>query len=255
MLDSNSQLAIPGESHFIPGLIAKRQLYEGGIAFNVERFVADLSEHVRFVRWDIPTEDLVASFSDERPAGLADAVRRLYQAYADRQRKLRFGDKTPDYVVHIPALADLFPDAVFVHIVRDGRDVALSLIDVEWGVATVTDAAEMWLSYVEAGRTSGRLLGSDRYREIRYEDLVAEPERELRRLCTFLRLDFEANMLAYYHRAEEIRRSVLSPTSHGRLALPPTPQLRDWRHEMASSDVSTFAAIAEDTLQELGYEA
>lgn len=254
MLDSHSQMAVPGESHFIPTLVAARDRYDADGRLDVERFVTDLSAHPRFERWELSTSDVRAALLRRPPLVLADAVRRLYGLYAAARGKPRFADKTPDYVLQVPLLAAEFADAVFVHIIRDGRDVALSLVDVDWGVPTIGAAAEMWSSYVAAGRRTGRALGAERYVEVRYEDLVAHPERELRTLCSFLELRYEDRMLAYHERADLVRRPVLSPTSHQRLSLPPTTRMRDWRTELAPADVATFASLAGDLLDDLGYQ-
>ena len=95
----------------------------------MELFVADLLESERFLLWGLPPGDLQRSSARPEALDAASAVRVLYALYAARRGKTRYGDKTPNHVLYIPLFAGLFPEARFVHLIRDGRDVALSLID------------------------------------------------------------------------------------------------------------------------------
>jgi hypothetical protein len=227
MLDAHPELAVPPESHFV-------------LARDVGRLRRALRRDRWFALWGIETPDL-------RGLEFADAVRALFANYAAHHGKPRYADKTPHYVSHLPRLAERFEEARFVHVVRDGRDVALSLLEVPWGPDSVEEAALQWRRRVLEGRAAG--LGPDCYRELRYEALVADPERELRALVAWLDLPYDAGMLAYASRP----LVVPYPDHHARLTLPPTPGLRDWRRDMAPADVTRFEAIAGDALETLGY--
>jgi len=185
---------------------------------------------------------------------LAEAFRSLYQLYAHKQGKQRYGDKTPAYVHHIPTLAALFPEARFVHLVRDGRDVALSTLDHPTMSRALPELAVLWRRGVEKGRRAGRRLGPERYREILYEDLVSDPEVVARSVCDFLELRFDPVVLRYHERASELLRSTPHPQAHSRVHLPPTKGLRDWRSQMSHEDVVLFDLVAGGLLQDLGYD-
>ncbi len=187
------------------------------------------------------------------PTSFADTIRELYSLAAAQRGKPRYADKTPMHVLHLRRLGRLFPEARFVHVVRDGRDVALSYRSVGWGPTTVEDAAMRWRRSVLRGRRDGERLGPDRYREVRYEDLVTDPERVLRELCAFLDLEWDDGVLHHHERAAEVIAATRFPGAHSRLLLPPTPGLRDWRREMPAADVARFEAIAGGLLEELGY--
>ena len=197
MLDAHPALAVPPESHF-------------ALAPNVRALRRALRRDPWFALWGIEAPDL-------HGLGCADAVRAVFAAYAAARGKPRYADKTPHYVSHLPELAARFPEAQFVHVVRDGRDVALSLLEVPWGPDTLEDAARHWRRRVLEGRDAG--LPPDRYRELRYEALVADPERELRALAPWLGLDYAGAMLAYPDRP----LTVPYAEHHRRLALAPTP--------------------------------
>jgi Sulfotransferase family len=256
MFDSHSMLAIPPESYFIVGL--QHQFANSDHRLDRDQFLSALAHHERFQLWGIHEDEVAAALGRRQPATYADAIRTVYQLYAQRVGKPRFGDKTPRYSIDIPLLAALFQEAVFVHIIRDGRDVALSLMDVRLGQGHVREAALLWRDRVEAARGSGAVLGPRRYREIRYEALIDEPESALESLCAFVQLDFEPGMLDYFERVKEMPDPALGvryrPRHHTRLVLPPTKGLRDWRTQMSPRDLAVFEANAGDLLFALGYE-
>lgn len=255
MLDSHPVLAIPGESHFIDGMAAKKDRYERPNGFATDLFLDDLWRSSRFRLWGLQRDDLSDLLHGVAGLDLADALRCVYRAYAWQHDKHRYGDKTPRYVLHMDALAELFPEARFVHIIRDGRDAALSMLDMDWrGVPTLTEAARFWRDRVKTGRRVGKELGPDRYREVRYEALIADPEDSLRSVCHFIDLDFDDAMLRYYERGDGLLASTRSPHTHQGVHRPPTKGLRDWRSTMSPAELELFEVIAGDLLSELGYE-
>ena len=189
---------------------------------------------------------------------VVDGVGAAFRAYAKEHGKSRWADKTPDHAEHIPLLAAMFPDALFVHLLRDGRDVALSVIELSkehtgprHPPQSPASAAFFWGRRMRRVASASREL-ADRLAMVRYEDLVKDPEPELRRLCAFLDLSFEAGMLEHdagaLETVPEAQRGI-----HGRIAMPPTMGLRDFRTQMSPRDVEEFEAIAARELARAGY--
>jgi hypothetical protein len=248
MLDAHPDLAIPPESYFIVDLYRRLSRYGTEDDVDLTVMAADLRGHRWFSGWDIDLADLQG-----RGQSFPEAVRRIYRAYATRHGKQRHGDKTPAYVMHLPLLARLFPEGRFVHLIRDGRDVAMSLAEVSWGPGTVLDASIQWRERVERGRTAGRRMGPERYREVRYERLVEEPEPVLRELAEFLGLAFDPSMLSHHELGGD--RVAGGPGGiHRRAAEAPTAGIRDWRTQMSGEDLEAVEAAVGDLLTELGYE-
>jgi len=253
MLTAHPALAIPWESHFIVPLWKGRRKLGGVSSPDVQRVVALITRTSMFGLWEVPDDAVrrrVAAL--DRPT-LGEVIESVFLAYADHQAKTRWGDKTPIYVNWIPQLAELFPTARFVHVIRDGRDVALSYQSVPWGPDDVWGSAFKWRRDVGAGRRDGPALGHDRYLEIRYETLVDEPRSVLERLCAFASLEFDERMLE-----RDESRSVGGRASqaeyHASATKPPTPGMRDWRTQMPDEQVLAFEAVAGDLLTRLGYE-
>ena len=248
MLDSHPRLAVPPESHFIPRL-APSDLNR---PFDVERIL----EHPQVRLWDVDGDDVRATAAELHATTYAQQVDALFTTYARSEGKLRWADKTPGYVEHLPQLAALFPTARFVHLIRDGREVATSLAEWPWGPASPIAGAFWWRRKVRAGRRAGALLGPERYLELRLEDLVHDPEGELRRLCAFISEEFDAAMLDYPRTAEEWMRrpqETYMAFTHPHLTKPPTAGLRDWRRGLSGSDQEAIEAACAPLLRELGY--
>jgi Sulfotransferase family len=249
MLDRNPELAIPTESYFLPQLWDRH-----GERPNREAFLDDLERLPRLEDWGVTRADVAERLPDH--PSFAQAVQAIYRAYADTQGKSRFGDKTPSYLRELDLLERAFPDARYVHLIRDGRDVALSFLALgrrasfNWarprGVGSI---AVQWKREVADARRFGGREAVGRYAELRYEGLVADPESALREVCGVLELDFDPAMLEY-HRAPDA--GILQ--DHPRLAEPPAWPDRDWRDRMSPRQVELFETIAGDLLTDLGYE-
>ena len=180
--------------------------------------------------------------------------------------KPRHGDKTPA-TCGMVVIQSVLPEARFVHIIRDGRDVALSLGATWWGPKTLPERAEWWAGQVQSARDQSGLLAY--YLEIRYEDLLSDTEATLRKICAFVDLPWNAAILDYHHRAEE-RLAELSDRHfadgtvvtgeqrRGLHTLTKKPPDRErsgrWKKEMAQEDVRAFEANAGELLTQLGYE-
>ena len=180
-------------------------------------------------------------------AGVAGA---LFEEWARREGKPRWGEKTPMYARHMPLLARLWPGAQFVHIIRDGRDVTCSWMEKGWLAGAPHRIGSIWADVVTIARRDGAELGADRYLEVRYEDLVAEPEPTLRAICAHLGEEFTPKLLT------PARRTSDSWGAHDKA--PYVHAIRDtsvgrWRSELTSDQQALVASAAGDLIEELGY--
>jgi peptidoglycan/xylan/chitin deacetylase (PgdA/CDA1 family) len=251
MLDHHSELAIPPESYF---LIPLWDRFRAGR--DLEKLLADLAFAIQIREWGVDPESVRARLP--KSAAFTDVIRAIYESYAQSRGKRRFGDKTPLYMLHLDLLEHAFERPVYLHIVRDGRDAALSYAAMPQGHPRgwlwprgLADFACRWRSQVEGARRLGAAVGPDRYVELRYEDLVAKPAKQLSEVCTRIGLTFEDSMLEYHRDAHlSSARLGINP----RLAEPPSAAGRSWRERMRPGDVERFEAVAGDLLDELGYE-
>ena len=250
ILDRSPGVAIPDESFFVP-LLARRH----GKTVDAERFLDDLARIPAIRDWGLSMTSLAPRIRSGMPIG--EAIGAIYDAYADAAGKPRWGDKTPMYMRHLALLDELFRDAQYVHLIRDGRDAALSFLQMPEGTFTRTWAhpstpaqfACLWRKEVGDARALGRRVGATRYHEVRYEALVADPETTVRGICEFAGIPFESAMLDYAGAVD-----VSSKPHQQRLLAPPTTGVRSWRADMSATGVAEFEAVAGDLLRELGYD-
>lgn len=136
------------------------------------------------------------------PGSLGSVVGLVYRMFAERCGKPRWGDRRPSYIRHIDVLPALFPDAQIVHLVRDGRDCVASLKEMPWFYGDVYQAVNRWAEAIDFGRRAKRRIAADGYHELRYEDLTADTENTLARLCAFLGEDYHPAMREPRHVAD-----------------------------------------------------
>ena len=250
ILDRSPGIAIPDETFFVPQLAHRH----GGVV-DPDELLEDVRRLPRLAAWDVPLEDIASRLRPGMTIG--EALDAVFQAYAAKHDKPRWGDKTPMYMRHLRLIDRLFPEAQHVHLIRDGRDAALAFLDMPKGVVTRTWAhprsaaafACEWRTEVRRARELGARVGPSRYHEVRYEELVADTEGVVRSICAFAELPFEAAMLDFAGQVD-----VSEKPHHQRLLQPPTRGVRNWREQMGEEDVRAFEGVAGDLLDELGYE-
>jgi hypothetical protein len=184
----------------------------------------------------------------------------FYDLIGEAPGKRLVGDKTGQYARSLPTLHELWPAARFVHLIRDGRDVALSVLSWKknpgasrfptWDEDTVMTTALWWSRNVELAREAGSKLEGRLYHELRYEALVDRPEEQCPAVCAFLDLPYDDAMLRFH----EGRTRNAPGLSAKRAWLPITPNLRNWREQMPAEETERFEAVAGRLLDELGYE-
>jgi hypothetical protein len=264
MLDAHPDVAIPPETHFIPALA---NLFLDP-AKQVDDFVGLVASFHTWQDFGIDPEALRRALA-AGPFSLTHALRTFYRLYAEKFGKARSGDKTPMYFASMGLVQGVLPEARFVHLIRDGRDVALSIKDLWFGPNSIREVAGWWVSRINQARSQVPELSW--YLEIRYEDLVRDTENILRRICAFIDLPWDPIMLDYPKRVPERLAEMRhdAPTHDGRGVLqaedrvrifslvdrpPQRERLERWRTEMSIADREFFEGVAGPMLHELGYE-
>lgn len=269
MLDAHPRIAIIDETEWFVSWFEKRSgvTPEGFVLPElVTRLLQkETSAIFRGADLQIRPEELYGLVGTGRDILFPNFVAHLFDRYGEVRGKTLVGTKNPDYVRKLATLHGLWPRARFVHIIRDGRDVSLSLMKwrkikgkdrtktvgrfATWAEDPLTTAALLWEWHVRLGREAGRALGPALYHEIRYEALVDRPEAECAALCEFLGVPYDDAMLQF-HQGRERDEAGLDAKHAWR---PVTTGLREWRTEMAAEDVARFEAAAGGLLDELGY--
>jgi hypothetical protein len=269
MLDSHPELAVPPETSFLGGVVSLQ-----GTSQAVRQGFFDVvtTDRISISNWTdfgLDRDALWRRLESIEPFTVAAGSRAFYAMYAEGQGKPRYGDKTPGYVFMLPQIAALLPEAHFIHVIRDPGDTALSWRKTWFAPSQDLRAlGDAWRNHVEAGRHARSLV--PRYAEVRFEDLVLHPERELKRLCQYLALAWDPIMLDYRARgaarlqrlqgrlhargpmiAREERTRI-----HANLTRPPdADRLEVWRREMTVAERVVLEDAAGPLVRELGYAA
>lgn len=268
MLDAHPDLAIPPETMF-HGVFALAR--SPPPAPELPRAV--LAAMMGSQRWNdmnVSADALLDAFTrmGER-FSIAEGLRNFYRLYAARLGKTRYGDKTPGHIFWIPDIAALLPEAFFIHIIRDGRDVAASMRHMWFGPGNdIKKQAESWLKSLAAGSDAAKAY-PERCMEIGYEDLAVNPEPVLRRVLSAIDLPFDPAMLRHHERAAE-RLAELGELReadgglyatreahqgiHRRALDPPNPdQIGRFRKDLTGDEIAAFEDVAGSMLKRLGY--
>jgi len=267
MLDAHPLLTIPPETHFVPDLIKAARAEKG-----TEGMLEAMTANRTWGDFGIGDDEMRERLAQVASGDAASAVRAFFEAYADIQGKPRWGDKTPAYMLSVQRIGRTLPESRFIHLIRDGRDVALSqrarAINEQPPPA---EQAARWVKRIGKSREQASSLKGARYVEARYEDLVRDPETTLRRICEFIDLPWDDAVLSYHEGAAE-RLAEMAGTlraegshaeqqagyrvdNHAPTTKPPDPaKLDKWQREMSAADLAVYDAVAGDLLRELGYE-
>jgi len=260
MLDHHPDLAVAYDTLFIPAVA--RQFNHPNPTVSDE-LVERIQSFQRFERLGLPTGTLQRIAPQCRD--FAALIGSIYDAFASLHDKPLGGEKSPGYVRHMPLLQSLVPHARFIHLVRDGRNVALSFMDWGrqkgrpkgparkfqlWEENPAAVSALWWEHKTLRGHRDASKLVPGSYLEVSYERLVAEPEAVLELMTDFLGLPYSERMTKFHE-----GRTRSDPGLSAKSAwLPVTKGIRDWRRDMSEADQQMFEALAGETLDLFGYE-
>jgi len=198
-----------------------------------ERFFARTRQNFGFV---FDPERAARSIRDRTFSGV---LRAIFDQFAASQGHVRWGDKTPEYCRHLPLIHELFPDAQFLHVIRDGRDVAQSIFQTGFGSKNAYEAARDWKRTVSDIRTFGAQVAPGSFLEIRYEDLLRNPVGTMDRVADGLGIENRAAVIADV--APRLRGFVRADNT------------RKWKHQLTGREIECFEAFAGDELRTSGY--
>jgi Sulfotransferase family len=246
-------VAIPPESMFLADFAPLRR--RGGLddPARAERVLRAVWTHPRVRAWGLESNPPPVPPGLDHEDAYRFCVSAPFRAYAGQEEKGRWGDKTPFYLRHIDELAAVWPDARFVVLVRDGRDVALSVMRVPFGANNVWAAARSWAAGIRLGldaerRHAGRVL------TVRYEDLVTAPDQTVAGICEFLGLQYAPDMLAIEQTDPAKIDKDQSGWFTGVWAGINASAVGKWQRELTPDDQRVFTSVAGAELEAVGYD-
>ncbi|MDQ2803724.1 MAG: sulfotransferase [Pseudomonadota bacterium] len=252
ILSSHSKIEIPPETWFLIPLVEQLPLLSPLSREQQRQAVSIITGHYRWPDMGIDAASLGGWVDSLHQPGLADIMALMYRFHAQNSGKQRIGDKTPPYIRIVPELAVLYPGAKFIHLVRDGRDVAMSYLDAKFSGAPYEPSFE-WTTAVRLGRQYMQTELADRIMRVKYEDLVRSLEPTVRQVCRFLSEEFEPQMLNWQRsipgripeRERLIHTSLTQPVSKSAVSV--------WRSRLSLAELFVLEACIQEELQANDY--
>jgi glycosyltransferase involved in cell wall biosynthesis len=253
MLNAHPDVAVAPETFFVRRFWERRGEY-GDLSedMHLDRLVDDVTATPEFEEMGLKAGAFREAVHADRRRWNA-VFRELLRQFAEVQEVAHVGEKTPNHVLHVSTLHRWYPEAKFVHLVRDPRAVVNSWRTVPWSSGYRWRDAEVWVEYVRAGRDAESTYESH-VTSLHFEALVRSPEPELRALCDFLDLPYDDQMLAFHKRdpstvdveREPWKRRTTDPIDANVVVR--------WRQELSSSAQAQVEAVAASEMRKWGYK-
>ena len=255
ILSGNSDISIPPESYRIPFAIKKFHIFNNRDWEDiVPQVLKEFEDCKEFYTWEIDITD-----AQKRLENIADSKRtlsnifdELFCTYAEKHSpgSKIWGDKTPMNTLYLDWIGTVFPRSKFIHIIRDGRDVASSYLKME-RYDTILEAANRWINSIESAQSFGSKI-KENYIEIRYEELVTKPEEVIKDTCDFLDIAYDSKMLDHTKQVEKLGDT--DKAHHSNLSKPiSSDSVGKWKNNLSESDQESITKLLHKHLQRLGY--
>jgi len=139
---------------------------------------------------------------DDLNRGLGTLFGMFHENYLRIKNKQRWAEKTPDNIFFVDIINDLFPDCQFINVIRDGRDVVCSFKD-RWGRLAIFSGIKNWNKSAELAYQFRKEFNKDRYLEVRYEELISNPETETKKIMEFLGEKWTPEILEHHKKEHD----------------------------------------------------
>lgn len=233
----------------------------------IEASYGDLSqdEHLRLLIRDVgrllevhihpwePPMDPEAVLREARPRDLMGVFAAVYDQQLQHTGKARWGCKSTFVIHHLDRVVARFPDARFVWLVRDPRDVAASSRRSVFSPFHPYLTAQLWAEQQRLGDVALSRLGSAQVHLLRYEDLLAEPEPKIRAICDFLGEEFEPAQLAFNRTEAAKKISQLSESWANASAPILSDNTAKYRGDLSLDEVRAVESVAGELMRRFDY--
>jgi hypothetical protein len=254
MLHSHPRLAMPPETRFLIRAYLRRHrfgdLAEPANRAKVARFITR-REDTWFADLGLDPEAVTREIVDGPPT-IGSSLGIVLRAYAARFGKPRWGDKRPGYHRQMEVLLRLFPDAQFIHLVRDPRDCVASLKRMSWWKSDSVAAMLAWAQAID-NVAAARERWPEAITEIQYERLVAEPEPELRKLCAFLEEDYDPAMTQPQNAPPDVVPDRKHWHENARRP-PTTAAIGRYTENLTATELALLQSVLKQRMRRFGYE-
>jgi len=266
MLNSHADIVVPPESGFLQWWhskyknIGRKNLSD---TIFVSKMIEDILSSKKIEDWKLSADNLVKEIINQKPLNYGELCTIVYQQYGQIKGKKDFiiGDKNNYYINHLDVLDSIYPKTKYIHLIRDGRDVACSYLELnklETSSAYkpsfaqgINAIAKEWKDNVNKIEF---FLKTKNSIKIKYEDLILNTEEILRIVCQFLKVEYRSSMLDYYHDIYfDEPSSTIDWKQKTRQEIDKT-NINKYMKKLSSEDLKVFTSITGELLKENGYD-
>lgn len=249
ILNAHPDIAIPEEARFFTPLLTPQRIKRVLAGAELQKLVSYLRANEQFKLWNFDREPFLNDLANRDSATLAEIMNLMFSSYAACEGKTRWGDKSL-FFGSMQLLYEMFPRARFIHIVRDGRDVFDSWRSMDPSKGHPAVMALDWRHKLASIEKSIAQLPDSNTLTLRYEDLVSQPEDMVRSICTFLGIDFDANMLEFHKTSQRYIGD-----HHSKLIFKAIDDanISKWRKNMSQDEIKIYELMAHKSLTQYGY--
>jgi hypothetical protein len=253
MLNAHSNVAFMPETHFFRNYITSRKTKNNLEKEGFVRVLGHLKEDPNFSMIQSVLREIEETATDTE-INLEDLQKNIWKLYLEQKQKKIIGEKDPRNIDYIPKIHKFFPDSKLIHLIRDPREVVLSRTKAAWSShRPYWMHALIYKAQITRGIKKARTYFPENYYEMFYEDLVNQPEAELRKLCAFLEIDYDKNMLDFKHSANELIKE--SEVSWKKETLGPLlkKNTEKWKRELTNQQLFVIETICRKELKQWNY--
>lgn len=251
ILNAHAEIAFLPETQFFRNYVASKQ----AVTADLTTFKTILKADISFQRARIDTDDLLVDFSQDTFTTI-EAYKSLLTKYLSRKNKTIVGDKDPRNIDYLPILHQHFPEAKIIHIYRDPRDVVLSKTKAAWSAHR-----PFWLHAIigqhqlNRGRKIGKMLYGERFFfEIKYENLIRQPEQTIQGLCVYLNVEYQSQMMDFARSSKELvdekemswKKETFKPIQKNNSG--------KWKDKFTPKQIQYIEAVSNEAFNHLEYE-
>jgi Sulfotransferase family len=266
MLTNHKNIVIPPECGFAVWFYDKYKAADfSGSVFG--SFVKDLSGAKKIETWNLDYTKLLDYIFAVKPVSYPELAGTVYEFYGHSIGRTfsRWGDKNNYYLHHIDTINEMYPSARFIHIIRDGRDIACSYRSLQGSnieskyaprlPSNINDIAVEWITNIQKIRDSFNRVGWGKVCEIRYEDLVSRPDHELKKICSFLEEPYDADMELYFIRNQSEHQEPIEflQWKARTTEKPTTSEVGKFRNELTPKEIKEFESVSAQMLKIYNY--
>ena len=269
MLNAHPDIASPPECGFLHWWYTKYKNWsvKNNNSRDIKAFAEDVLSSKKIETWTLDESELINYINRKQPGNYENLIEAVYLFWSEKNNKSPkvIIDKNNYYIHHLEDLNSIWPNANYLFLIRDGRDVACSYLDMQQLktdspykpklASKISDIAQEWNDNNLRIERFLHSLGNNRWQCIKFEELVGETEKTLQKVCHFLGLEFNQEMLYYYEKNKNKGDEPLSTLDWKKKTLekPDAKSIDRYKALLLDIDVNIFNSNAKEALVRFGY--